>query len=312
MWKDVGGVFMADLPSKLLSIPHRRDVPFAKLTTLGLGGICRWLFEPTSEEEAIHFVSLCNIHKLEYKVLGGGSNLVVLSDIEMPVMRLRFPKELVRTSTGVYANASYGHAELVRDVAEMGLSGLEWAVGIPGSLGGALRMNAGAHGSDWGQMIDRIRFLTPDGEYEVEKRIEPGDFTYRSSFLGEDHVVMGASIVLTEGDADSIQRLMAERLEARQNAQPAGRSAGCIFKNPSGPLTAGQLIDRAGLKGRRIGGAVVSDLHANFILNEGNATPKDYWKLVKLVQAGVKDAHGVELELEVNVWKERRWRAAGF
>jgi len=288
------------LPQALLTIPHRRDVPFARLTTLGLGGVCKFLFEPSSEGEAKCFVKTCRAHDLSYRILGGGSNLLVLSDIGTPVMRLDIPKELSATPNGVSANASYGHAALVNDVANMGLSGVEWAVGIPGSFGGALRMNAGAHGGEWGRVIDRIRFLTPDGEI-VEKIPSQGDFAYRSSFLTDGHIALSASIKLARRDTESIKKTMDGFQTARRQRQPPGRSAGCVFKNPPGK-SAGQIIDSAGLKGTRVGDAIVSDIHANFLLNLGDATPGQFWELIQIVRSRVFDVHGCELELEVEVW----------
>ncbi|MDR0499470.1 MAG: FAD-binding protein, partial [Holophagales bacterium] len=142
-----------ELPEALLLIPHKRDVPFARLTTLGLGGVCKWLFEPETEEEASLFVKTCRANDLNYRILGGGSNLLVLSDISVPVMRLALPTRLLATSERVSANASYGHIALINDIANMGFSGVEWACGIPGSFGGALRMNAGAHGGEWAMVL---------------------------------------------------------------------------------------------------------------------------------------------------------------
>ena len=225
---------------------------------------------------------------------------MVLSDISEPVMRLALPKELVITPDGVYVNASYNHAAMVNDIAEMGLSGIEWAVGIPGGFGGALRMNAGANGFEWGQFLERVRFLTPEGEI-VERTPGQGDFTYRSSFLTGGRIALGASIKLTRRDKKSIKKTMDAFQAARRKSQPAGRSAGCVFKNPPGK-SAGQLIDSAGLKGTRVGDSIVSDIHANFLLNLGDATPGQFWELIQIVRSRVFDVHGCELELEVEVW----------
>ena len=291
-----------ELPEALLSIPHRRDVSFARLTTLGIGGICKWLFEPETEDEARLFVKTCRAGNLSYRILGGGSNLLVLSDISVPVMRLALPCELRVTANGVSANASYGHATLVNDVADLGFSGIEWASGIPGSFGGALRMNAGAYGGEWGRVLEQIRFLTPCGEI-VEKKPEHGDFAYRSSFLTDDRVALGASFRLVKSDTVLIKKAMSEFQAKRRQNQPTGCSAGCIFKNPPGE-NAGRLIEKAELKGARIGNAEVSKIHANFLLNLGNATPGDFWELIQLVRSRVAEIHKRDLELEVEVWSE--------
>jgi len=293
---------LTGLPEPLFSIPHKRDVPFAQLTTLGLGGICRWLFEPSTEEEAALFVRTCKISNMPFRVLGGGSNLLVLSDVATPVLRLALPKTLSTTTGGAFASASYGHAALAHDIADLGLSGIEWAGGIPGSFGGAIRMNAGAHGGEWGQALKKVRFVSPAGEI-IEKEVGPGDFSYRSSFLAKGGIALGAWIALAKGDAAQIKAKMDSFLEARRKSQPSGRSAGSTFKN-SPKQSAGKLIESAGLKGTRIGNAQVSPKHANFIVNLGDAAPSDYWELIQLVKSKVLEAHSIDLELEIEVWNK--------
>jgi UDP-N-acetylmuramate dehydrogenase len=291
------------LPDALLTIPYKKNVPFSSLTTLGLGGLCNWLFEPISEEQAQLFVKTCRASDLPYRVLGGGSNIFAVSDISAPVMRLALPWALAKTEGGVWASASHGHIALAHEVAEMGFSGIEWACGIPGTFGGALRMNAGAHGGEWSQAVGRIRYLSPDGEI-IEEETKKEDFSYRSSFLADGSIALGAAIKMAKGDVRSIKNKMAELLAARQKTQPSGRSAGCVFKNSTGK-NAGQIIEQAGLKGMRVGDAEVSRVHANFLLNRGNAAPSDYWELICLVRAKVFETQGFELELELDVWDER-------
>lgn len=289
-------------PDDLMAIPHRRDVPFPRLTTLGVGGLCRWLFEPGTEAEAQAFVRACAREGLPYRVLGGGSNLVVFGDVEGPVLRLAFPRELRQEGARLWAPASYGHIRLSQDAARLGLSGLEYAAGIPGTTGGALRMNAGAYGRELVEVLDTYRFLTPEGEL-VEKRPTPGEFRYRGSFLTGGHVALGYTVRLAPGDPAAIQAEVAANMEKRGTSQPLSRrNAGCIFKNPPG-LSAGRLIDQAGLKGLRIGDAEVSPEHANFLVNHGHATPEDFAALMEAVRDRVRMFHGVELEPEVEVWR---------
>jgi UDP-N-acetylmuramate dehydrogenase len=291
------------LPDDLLKVPHRRDVPFARLTTLGVGGLCRWLFEPTTELEAQAFVRACAREGLPWRVLGGGSNLVVLGDLEFPVLRLAFPKTTRREGDQLTAPASHGHIALAEAAAAAGLSGLEFASGIPGSLGGAIRMNAGAYGCEWVDVLTRYRYLTPAGEL-VEKTPEPGEFSYRWSFLTGGHVVLSASAELVAGDAAKIRAQVADYRAKRGTSQPLSkRNAGCIFKNPAG-LSAGRLIDQAGLKGLRVGDAEVSSEHANFLINHGHATAAEFAELMDQVRAKVLAVHGVELEPEVEIWRE--------
>ncbi|HEY3401611.1 MAG TPA: UDP-N-acetylmuramate dehydrogenase [Geothrix sp.] len=290
------------LPDDLLKVPHRRDVPFARLTTLGVGGLCHWLFEPTTEAEAQTFVRACAREGLPWRVLGGGSNLVVLGDLEVPVLRLAFPKEIRREGTRLTAPASHGHIALAEAAAAAGLSGLEFASGIPGSLGGAIRMNAGAYGREWVDVLTRYRFLTPEGDL-VEKAPDPGEFTYRWSFLTGGRVVLSATATLAEGDPAVIRAQVAEYRAKRGTSQPLSkRNAGCIFKNPPGQ-SAGRLIDQASLKGLRVGDAEVSPEHANFLINHGHATAAEFAELMAQVRAKVLAAHGVDLEPEVEIWQ---------
>ena len=236
-------------------------------------------------------------------MLGGGSNLVVLGDVTTPVLRLALPKQVQRDGTQMTAPASHGHIALAEAAAAAGLSGLEFASGIPGSLGGALRMNAGAYSREWVDVLTRYRFLTPEGEL-VEKAPDPGEFRYRWSFLTGGHVVLSATAQLAEGDPATIRAQVAEFREKRGTSQPLSRrNAGCIFKNPPG-LSAGRLIDQAGLKGLRVGDAEVSPEHANFLVNHGHATAAEFAELMDQVQAKVLALQGVELEPEVEIWRE--------
>ena len=291
------------LPDDLLKVPHRRDVSFARLTTLGVGGLCRWLFEPTTESETQAFVRACAREGLPWRVLGGGSNLVVLGDINTPILRLALPKEIRREGNRLTAPASHGHIALAEAAATAGLSGLEFASGIPGSLGGAIRMNAGAYGREWVDVLTRYRFLTPEGDL-VEKAPEPGEFRYRWSFFTGGGVVLSATAELAEGDPVRIRAQVAEYREKRGTSQPLSkRNAGCIFKNPPGQ-SAGRLIDQAGLKGLRVGDAEVSTEHANFLVNHGKATAAEFAELMDRVRTRVFETQGVELEAEVEVWRE--------
>jgi len=289
-------------PDALMALPHRRDVPFSRLTTLGVGGVCRWLFEPVSEAQAQAFVRACALEGLPWRVLGGGSNLVVLGDVAEPVLRLRLPAEPVRRGLEVSASASHGHIQLSAATAAMGLSGLEYASGIPGSVGGAMHMNAGAYGRELVDVLVRYRFLAAGGEL-VEKAPEPGEFGYRWSVLGAGRVALGLTVRLVEGDPARIRAQVEEYRRRRGTSQPLGRrNAGCIFKNPPG-LSAGQLIDQAGLKGLRVGDAEVSPAHGNFLVNHGGATAAQFAELMARVRDRVRAVHGVELEPEVEIWQ---------
>ena len=291
------------LPDDLLKVPHRRDVSFARLTTLGVGGLCRWLFEPTTELEAQAFVRACAREGMPWRVLGGGSNLVVVGNVDIPVLRLALPKSVHREGNRLTAPANHGHIALAEAAAAAGLSGLEFASGIPGTLGGAIRMNAGAYGREWIDVLVRFRFLTPEGDL-VEKAPEPGEFSYRWSFLAGGRVILAATADLVAGDPARIQAQVTEYREKRGTSQPLSkRNAGCIFKNPPGQ-SAGRLIDQAGLKGLRIGDAEVSPEHANFLVNRGKATASEFAELMERVRLKVLEIHGVALVPEVEIWHE--------
>lgn len=292
------------LPDALLTLPHRQDIPFARLTTLGVGGLCHWLFEPTSEAEAQTFIRTCAQEKLPYRILGGGSNLLVLGDIQEPVLRLHLPNEVQRSGTELTAPASHGHRALAEAAAETGLSGLEWAGGIPGTLGGAIRMNAGAHGGEWVQILTRYRFLTPEGEL-VEKAPEAGEFHYRWSWISGGRLLLSATARLTPSDPNRIRDTMEAFRGRRGSSQPLSRrNAGCIFKNPAN-TSAGRLIEAAGLKGLRIGDAEVSRDHANFLINHGQATPEQFAELMDRVREKVREVHGIDLDPEVEIWEPK-------
>lgn len=289
------------LPDDLLALPHRRDVPFSRLTTLGVGGLCRWLFEPTTEAQAQVFVRACAREGLPTRILGGGSNLVVLGDIEAPVLRLRFPAEVRREGNRLTVGASHGHIRLSEEAASLGLSGLEYASGIPGSCGGALCMNAGAHGRELVDVLARYRVLLPDGEL-VDKAPEPGEFAYRHSWVRGKALALGYTVALAEGDPAAIRSAMETARGKRSASQPIGtRNAGCIFRNPEG-ASAGRLIDSAGLKGLRVGRAEVSPVHANFLVNLGGASPEEFADLMAAVRERVHAVHGIWLDPEVEVW----------
>ena len=292
---------MPTLPDSIRSIPHRENISFGRLTTLGVGGQCKILFEPTHENQVCTLVKTFRQEGWSYRILGGGSNLVVLSDIEEPVIRLNFPKVLKVEGREITAPANFGHIRLSQAAAEQGLSGMEYAAGIPGTTGGALHMNAGAYGRELVPILSSYRYIHPEGEV-IETAPRPENFGYRRSHLGPGYVALGFTIRLTPGDSKTIQAEVESNRLKRGSSQPLSkRNAGCIFKNPPGE-SAGRLIDRAGLKGYRVGDAEVSPEHANFLINHGQATARDFYELMIEVQSKVQLRYGITLEPEVEVW----------
>jgi UDP-N-acetylmuramate dehydrogenase len=214
---------------------------------------------------------------------------------------LNFPKVLKVEGREITAPANFGHIRLSQAAAEQGLSGMEYAAGIPGTTGGALHMNAGAYGRELVQILSSYRYIHPEGEV-IETAPRPENFGYRRSHLGPGYVALGFTILLTPGDSKTIQAEVESNRLKRGSSQPLSkRNAGCIFKNPPGE-SAGRLIDQAGLKGYRVGDAEVSPEHANFLINHGQATARDFYELMIQVQSKVQLRYGITLEPEVEVW----------
>lgn len=281
----------------------RPDEPLAPLTWLKVGGPAQYLVEPRTVEELSAVVRACHEADVPVRVLGDGSNLLV-RDEGVSGAVLRLPREHFSAVTldGIEATAQAGAllSHVVSQTVRAGLAGLETLTGIPGTVGGALRGNAGGKQGDIGQFVTRATTLTAQGELLVRDADELG-FAYRESGL-EEQVILDATFTLTEEDPDEIARRMRKVWITKKASQPLShQSAGCLFKNPRGQ-SAGQLIDRAGLKGTRIGGAEISDRHANFVVTTPDAKAADVLRLIDLIRGRVQETSDVELELEVRVW----------
>lgn len=281
----------------------RLDEPLAPHTWLHVGGPAEFFAEPRHVDELAALVRRCRDDDLPVRTLGGGSNLLVRDEgVPGMVIRLAEPgfADLERRGPRLIAGGGAKLGHLISTAVREGLAGLETLVGIPGTVGGALHGNAGSRGSDIGQWARRATVMTAAGEI-VERSREELVFAYRQSSLDE-LVILSAEFELDQEDPDELTKRMQKQWIVKKASQPLGhQSAGCIFKNPSG-LNAGVLIDQAGLKGTRIGGAEISDRHANFIIAEAGATSHDVLRLIELVRSRVADRQGVELELEIEVW----------
>jgi UDP-N-acetylmuramate dehydrogenase len=281
----------------------RQHEPLAPHTWLGIGGAAQFFAEPRSVEELQAIVQRAAAEGMPIRVLGGGSNLLVRDDgVQGLVVRLSsaaFSKiEAGKQKLTAGGGARLGHA--ISTAVQAGLGGLETLVGIPGTIGGALHGNAGSHGGDIGQWTCQADVMTRNGE--IIRRTHPElVFAYRHSSLDE-LVILEAQFQLEEEDSQELTKRMQKQWIVKKAGQPlAHQSAGCIFKNPRG-ISAGMLIDQAGLKGERIGGAEVSDRHANFIVVDREASSNDVLQLIDLVRSRVAEQLGVELELEIEVW----------
>jgi UDP-N-acetylmuramate dehydrogenase len=285
-------------------VPFRESEPLARHTTMGVGGPAAVMAFPRSSEELRQTLRLRGELQVPHRVLGGGSNLVVVDEglDELIVNTEEMRRVEIRESGEVMAE---GGANLIRTVVRCcreGWRGMESAVGIPGSIGGAAVMNAGAYGFSISDVLREIVVYAADGE-----RAEPPEgwrFHYRGSSIPDGSAVASITVKLERDDPARLETETRELAQQRVKSQPVGRNAGCVFKNPAGGH-AGRMIDGLGLKGTRIGGAVVSPRHANFLVNDGGASASDILALLDLVRERVQRETGVDLELEVKVWRPR-------
>lgn len=274
--------------------------PLAKHTHFGIGGEATAYIEVSTVSE---LAALARFHKewdVPIAVIGRGSNLLV-SDTGFKGISIRLVGELAKLEVdGKVVSVGTGLAlpALSKMMSRGGLSGVEFAFGIPGSVGGALIMNAGAWGSSFGDVVTDVTVMEDTGEL-VNLTHAEANFEYRHSSLDTYFCVTGATLALEPGDVDTITERMQTLFKQKVETQPfVEENAGCMFKNPPGD-SAGRLIDISGLKGYRIGGAEVSTVHGNFILNIENATAKDVLELVAYIQDQVREKTGISLQTEV-------------
>jgi len=282
----------------------KTDYPLAKHTWYGLGGPARYFIRPQSTEQLIEVVRRCNKNKVPIRVMGFGSNLLIADEgVQAAVIQLRGKdfEQILFDGETVTAGAGAELSKLVLSCTEKGLSGLEALTGIPGSIGGAVRMNAGGSFGDIGAAVESVTLMDNNGGV-FEKSKPELVFDYRSTNITASFI-LGASLKLGEADPEQILRTVKEVWIYKRNNQPLNsKNSGCIFKNPRG-VSAGAMIDRAGLKGLQIGGAVVSEKHANFIIARPGCTSRDVMRLIDVVRQRVKEKFDIDLELEIEIWK---------
>lgn len=281
----------------------RAAEPLAPHTWFRLGGPAEFFAEPRTQDELVALVKRCHEEGTAIRVLGGGSNIIVRDEgvggvvvrlVSQDFAALKIDKGQVTVGGG----ARLGH--VISATVREGLRGLEALVGIPGTIGGALHGNAGGRGGDVGQWTAAATVVTRKGEVLTRERDELV-FGYRESSLDE-LVILSARFQLEPDDPVELTRRMQKQWIVKKAGQPMShQSAGCIFKNPRG-MSAGMLIDQAGLKGMRVGGAVVSDRHANFFVAEEGCTAQDVLRLIDQVREAVSERMGVDLELEIEIW----------
>lgn len=280
----------------------RRDEPLARRTTLRVGGKADVFAEPANENDLSAILNLCSELKVPFTIIGRGSNLLI-KDGGIRGLVLSLGHETFSRVQIVGEHLHCGAGARLKTVSvearRAGLAGLEFLEGIPGSVGGALRMNAGAMGSWMFEVVEQIRFMDFSGLVHERKASEV-NVEYRGCPLFKTHIALGAVLHGTPAAKEVIQERASQFNAKRWETQPAQPSAGCIFKNPK-TVPAGKLIDELGLKGTKRGGAMISPVHGNFIINEGDATAKDVLELIDLVKQTAKAKRGIDLETEVEI-----------
>ena len=279
-----------------------KNEPMSAHTTFKTGGIAERLYKIKSENGLLEVIDICKKEGSSPLIIGNGSNLLVSDKgISNPVIELSTGFDEISVSGNeIYAQSGALLSKVSKIALENELKGFEFASGIPGTIGGAVYMNAGAYGGEMKDVVKSVRILD-NGEIK-EIKGDDMDFGYRHSIAMEkDFIVLGVTLVLEKGDKEEISSLMNDLNSRRREKQPLEYpSAGSTFKRPEGYF-AGKLIMDSGLAGKSIGGAMVSPKHCGFIVNTGNATSTDVFNLIKYVQSEVKDIYGVDLETEVKL-----------
>jgi len=288
---------------RLLAGRVRFDVPMSRHTSLRVGGPADALASPADRDELAGLMRLCRRHALPVTLLGSGFNMLVrdagLDGVVIQLKKLRGLEQ--RGTRRVFAEAGVSHASLTRFCADRGLAGLEFGCGIPGSVGGWVAMNAGIGSRELKDVVLEIELMNVEGACTSLPR-EVLDFGYRElRGLPRGSVIVSALLEVSPSEPARVRAEIDRLLARRADTQPLDvPSCGSVFRNPTGDF-AGRLIEQAGLKGERIGGAQISPVHANFIANVGGATAADVLGLIELARKRVRELHGVELETEVKI-----------
>lgn len=293
---------MIDLYKELEALAEvEENIPLSKMTTLRIGGVARYVVYPENTLSLQGVMNKLNQNHIPYKVIGKGSNLLC-SDEPYDGVIIRLDRHLCNAyfdNEHLVAEAGCSIIALSYEAMKNELSGLEFASGIPGTVGGVTFMNAGAYKSSMADVIDSVS-VYHDGKIEWIQNADCG-FSYRTSIFQKhpDWIILAVKMTLQKGDQKEIRELMDSRRERRMNSQPLDKhSAGSIFRNPE-EIPAWKLIEGVGFRGKRIGDAVVSEKHVNFIVNENHASAKDFIALVTDVQKAVKDKYDIDLYMEV-------------
>ncbi|MGE4159891.1 MAG: UDP-N-acetylmuramate dehydrogenase [Planctomycetota bacterium] len=282
-------------------------MPLSEKGFYGIGGRAEFFAEPESLQEVREMLAICHADKHPWRVMGGGTNLLI-GDGLIPGYTLQLKGQafstIVQEGPRWIAGSAVQTTHLVKKAVEAGFGAASGLGGIPGTLGGAVAMNAGGHEAEVGDFVVEVRGFDATGREKVWNHQECG-FAYRTSAFKNQCLITGVVLEFGSCDEGALERHRLWVKNKIANQPYAQRSAGCMFKNPPG-ASAGRLIDLSGLKGRRVGDAMVSPLHANFIVNLGKATYEDVRALMDEIRGQVKLDHGVDLEPEVVIWESAR------
>ena len=293
--------------AKSIGCPSQRDVPMSKYTTFRIGGNASVMLTPTTDEQLASIIKKCKEDNTKPFIIGNGSNMLIsdkgLDTVVINMCRPDPKIELVNGDT-VVCDAGATMSRVCNFALENGLTGLEFAFGIPGSAGGAAYMNAGAYGGEMKDVLVECRHIDSDGNFGSLKGEELGLAYRTSAYEHNGYIITTLVMKLSKGNKDEIRAKMQELLQRRKDKQPLEYpSAGSTFKRPEGYF-AGALIEECGLKGYSVGGAQVSEKHAGFVINKGDASAKDVLDLIKYIQDKVLSEKGVMLEPEVRLIEE--------
>lgn len=332
--------FDAELLGHKFGGQFETNVSIARFTSARIGGLADGLLTANSVEDLEIMARYLWEQEIPFVILGGGSNVLVSDEGVRGIVLLNKARQVVFNEENdpptVWASSGSNFGVVARQAARRGLSGLEWASGIPGTIGGAIAGNAGAHGGDVAGNLVMAKILHREMEDKRSKNGNPPalvikreewsadmfEFAYRLSLIKKeklgslrigskgspgwleekqpDTIILAALLRLAHSTKEQVEATIEKFVSQRQETQPPGASMGSMFKNPEGDF-AGRLIDQAGLKGTRVGQAAISSLHANFFINYGNATARDVWELINLVRSVVATKFGIDLELEIEL-----------
>jgi UDP-N-acetylmuramate dehydrogenase len=298
----MSGAAVIERAAEMLGGLARRDVPIGPRTTYRVGGPAALFTDVHSEDDLARVGAAVAASGIDVLVVGKGSNLLV-TDAGFPGLALSLGEDFATTvieGTTVRAGGAAALPVVARQTVRAGLTGFEWAVGVPGSIGGAVRMNAGGHGSEMAKVLDRVRLVDLRTGADREVAVADLDLSYRHSAVTGDEVVVWAELSLATGERARGEAELTEIVAWRRANQPGGQNAGSVFTNPPGD-SAGRLIEAAGGKGLRVGTAEVSTKHANFFQADADGAADDVWALMGEVRRRVRSTAGVVLHPETRL-----------